>query len=605
MATAFHSALSPLKPTPSPRRHRQSGILLPSDNNNSPYISSASASSTSSAASSSSSHTSLTNTPPSSAPSSRRIRFAPLPDPRRSVVVTEDGRELPLSEDANNFPCSPAPLPQEDTESNGHETSSLSSSGSASKRNSFADSAPSTPGTMTPISTSPEDEIGSSLSTFSPAPVPKKSSLFQRFTKKSSSQSSTSSTHSLTPTLTPTSSHDPASALKGCNSSRKGYSPEEILTLGAINLFRASSRDQNDGTSGWTLQRWTSATGKDKEPEPSWGAPLTRSQSSQSAKAKRSFLSIPSPLSNSSNKPQPPRYTTVGGNRTGTRMLNGRIYGGKRRNQPNANPFANARDEVDPEFVEWGYGGMGSVKNSANSSNVWNRLQTDGRGVTVGHTTPAEEDDDGSGLAWVRRRREERERLKREQEQLEKETSEPAKDEQAEQVPFTEEPTQMEDAVSSPPTHNNPAQEHDTRAITIPAPHRHHHHRSNSRRSLDLHPAALEKELAAVAQRNEQKDTAALKEEEEEVSGDESPKDDDEDSSEDESDVSGLKEDDDDSEDESEEEDDDAGRKMVLGAGVEKISRHKSDAGSVSGLHARSEEMVEVNTGGGGGGNGR
>ncbi|KAF9228697.1 hypothetical protein BS17DRAFT_763426 [Gyrodon lividus] len=62
------------------------------------------------------------------------------------------------------------------------------------------------------------------------------------------------------------------------------------------------------------------------------------------------------------------------------RMLNGRIYGGKRyAAQTLANPFANVRDE--PEFVEWGYGGMGSVQASAGiASDMWRGLQRGERG---------------------------------------------------------------------------------------------------------------------------------------------------------------------------------------------------------------------------------
>jgi hypothetical protein len=47
-----------------------------------------------------------------------------------------------------------------------------------------------------------------------------------------------------------------------------------------------------------------------------------------------------------------------------------------------ANPFANVRDE--PEFVEWGYGGMGSVHASAGiASDMWRNLQSSERGGTL------------------------------------------------------------------------------------------------------------------------------------------------------------------------------------------------------------------------------
>jgi hypothetical protein len=71
--------------------------------------------------------------------------------------------------------------------------------------------------------------------------------------------------------------------------------------------------------------------------------------------------------------------------------------------------------------VEWGYGGMGSVR----SGGMWAKVQSDQK-TFLGHTkergragAPAAEadddDDDGSGMGWVKKRREERERQKREE----------------------------------------------------------------------------------------------------------------------------------------------------------------------------------------------
>lgn len=116
----------------------------------------------------------------------------------------------------------------------------------------------------------------------------------------------------------------------------------------------------------------------------------------------------------------------------GRHMLNGRIYRSKR--QPLTNLPANVHDE--PEFVEWGYGGMGSVNCSSDSKysvlakgtpallshghaqkvvvggshDDAARQRKDG----VGASNPAGADgDDWSGMAWVRKRRQERERLAR------------------------------------------------------------------------------------------------------------------------------------------------------------------------------------------------
>lgn len=112
-------------------------------------------------------------------------------------------------------------------------------------------------------------------------------------------------------------------------------------------------------------------------------------------------------------------------------MLNGRVYGSK--HDPNANPFANARDE-EPSFVEWGYGGMGSVK-GAKSAGVagagWEKL-----GGAV-------DDDleDATGMAWIKKRREEKARKLAEEEAKAKaeEEAAKAKEEEKEETTANEE----------------------------------------------------------------------------------------------------------------------------------------------------------------------
>ena len=99
------------------------------------------------------------------------------------------------------------------------------------------------------------------------------------------------------------------------------------------------------------------------------------------------------------------------------RMLNGRVYGARKSHHRSRNVFDNIADK-EPEFVEWGYGGMGSVR----SGGMWAKVQSDHKNF-LGHTEDrgragaraAEADDDGSGMGWVKRRREERERKKREE----------------------------------------------------------------------------------------------------------------------------------------------------------------------------------------------
>ncbi|KAG1748902.1 uncharacterized protein EDB91DRAFT_1079032 [Suillus paluster] len=132
-------------------------------------------------------------------------------------------------------------------------------------------------------------------------------------------------------------------------------------------------------------------------------------------------------LNPQSTPSSPPTRATVP-TKYGVRMLNGRVYGSKR--QPPSNPFANVRDE--PEFVEWGYGGMGSVNGSSDSKysvlakgapallshgHAQKLPVGGGRGGAARRIDGVgDDDDDGSGMGWVRRRRLEKERLAREKE---------------------------------------------------------------------------------------------------------------------------------------------------------------------------------------------
>jgi hypothetical protein len=217
-------------------------------------------------------------------------------------------------------------------------------------------------------------------------------------------------------------------------------------------------------------------------------------------------------------------------------MLNGRVYGGK----PNANPFANARDE-EPTFVEWGYGGMGSVRGatSAGAHDRWERLQE----------SPQDEDD-GSGLAWIRKRKEQREREIKEKEENEKQS-------QTDTVTVTQDGASPASSASpllgnASPVPSQPTDdEHVMTAISIPAPHhyiRHPHSRSTSRDGIvECHP----RETKTVENGSEGSRSSVS-----------------------DSDSDEEREDDSSSSGEDEEEDEEEERKTVLGAGVEKISRH-------------------------------
>jgi hypothetical protein len=297
---------------------------------------------------------------------SRHIRFAPLPDPRRSVLVTEHGEELPLPSDFDDDP-----IPRLSTS---HSSSLLLGDGLVTPKDfpTIRSSSPSSPRIRTSMS--------------SPSlPLP------QRLT-----DSSTSSTVTIT---TPA-----ASSTRFAKRLLLPFRQKVDYSKRSASRDSSSSRDDRSPSRGAPLGRWTSADTASRS-NPTNLLPLSRVQSAGAAR--------------------PPNTK---------RLLNGRVYGARKhpRNQ-STNVFANASDE--PEFVEWGHGGMGSV----HSGGIWSKLQSDQK-LLIGHveergrrgapqsSTP--DDDDGSGMGWVKRRREERERKKRE-EQLARESTDKADAESA------------------------------------------------------------------------------------------------------------------------------------------------------------------------------
>ncbi|KZV91049.1 hypothetical protein EXIGLDRAFT_750298 [Exidia glandulosa HHB12029] len=120
--------------------------------------------------------------------------------------------------------------------------------------------------------------------------------------------------------------------------------------------------------------------------------------------------------------PLSPSFSDAGANGArGQRMLNGRVYGAARSDSPQRS----ARNTQEPQFVEWGYGGMGSVQNrnvlaKGGAAADWGKLQSNASNVVA---DVPEEEDDGSGMAWVRRRRAQREKERLEKERQEREAA--------------------------------------------------------------------------------------------------------------------------------------------------------------------------------------
>ncbi|KAG8698508.1 hypothetical protein FRC09_007200 [Ceratobasidium sp. 395] len=304
---------------------------------------------------------------------SRKIRFAPLPEPRRDVMVDEDGTETPCSSayppDATSFPVQ---SPSGGTSVTLDRTDSLMTDSGASTTSTEAD---------TQSQTSRKRE--------------KRSSLLRIFGMKGSSTPKRTSTSSL-----------PTDGISG---------------LG-LSLFRTSSRESWSGElSGYTSdnsasRRMSSPLRTEFRSRPttpnygSYGAPLMQ------------------PSSDGSGSIQRPQ-----------RMLNGRVYGARRakeRLQPQAS--------MEPEFSEWGYGGMGSV----GTSGEYGKLQSSSSAVGGG-----DDDDDGSGMTWIRKRKEKREREEREKKAAEEAAAaEAAKKAAEEPAESSAEPRGSTETSNSTPT---------------------------------------------------------------------------------------------------------------------------------------------------------
>ncbi|KAF9501180.1 hypothetical protein BDN71DRAFT_1439480 [Pleurotus eryngii] len=643
------------------------------------------ASSSSSGASSSSRHANNNanaSTPPTP---QRKIRFAPLPDPRRSFL--DDGDEFPMS-DEGTISCPPILAERDaipsisslavDSLSSEIDTESDSTSRSSSRASKGADSSATTQTVSASDSVSSFTQDSPSYQTktaLPPIPNPLLAAKLKQFEDNSSSHTSWAkpklifrpflrrphSSSGATPALLSSSNSANLPSASSSTSTLHPHTkhapfPRINLSSPSLGLFRVSSRHRHhddddysdDGKSNgfMKLAKWTSSSSSVNKQHShnhfhnpaSPLNPLTRTQSRGSVQSVQingnhtpfgSTASLPLTRVDSgriNNYVRPGsslpgrRPSTASGaisaptsparKGKGTRMLNGRVYGHRRNSSnPNGNPFANARDEADPEFVEWGYGGMGSVRNGSGVGHgVWGRLQSEGTALGGGGKTDDEELDDGSGMGWVRKRREQKERKEREeQERLAKEAQaqlevinetgdakvEEAKMEVDEEKQFvrSDEIEQVKDrpdtaatitlsslasptlpsALSTPTIRNDvdtpklsdDRDEHDTRVVNVSAhspslARRHSHGRSRSRDSIPiLEKAQAEDTTQAVV-------SVDVKEEE----MDESEEDEDE----------GTRpndDDDEDSEEDSENEEDAEKRKTALGAGVEKISRHK------------------------------
>ncbi|KAI0345082.1 hypothetical protein BDW22DRAFT_1426782 [Trametopsis cervina] len=625
----------------------------------------------------------------SSAPHPRRIqiRFAPLPEPRRDNQDLPDVFYDDEAENLSSLPLSSSlETPRASTTNISSRNMSLLFSGAPVPSEAPADA--STPTTSSAAVTAPAPASSSHYSQVVPVHVASSTSGSERYdsdtdltTPQSPPVVLSSSSSFIERYPYPQSCPEspigrrvdlPKDNLKWTKKLLKpllgplAKKPEDVLTLGLNQLVRSTTRDSDAASSGATTplrsrsrERAESVSGN-SEKDVDFGVPLSRSTSDNTAtkkpKKKSLFASLMGSDSSSGDaelwrtqsatadiRRTRSRESTIANenlrrtrsNSTGVtpgqprqrkqlKMLNGRVYGAKR-NMNGVNLFASARSE-DPQFVEWGYGGMGSVKSAASvGNNKYSRVQGS---AALGSSN---DDDDGGGMSWVKKRKEERERAKLEAAEkaaleaaaagANAETQEDAGDaseadktpnEVADTHPATiievvAEETEGEEKSGVTPLATAESAEHVTTAVTVPAPSPRHHsiglghhpHGHAGRLSIERAPSyASRHSLPRTPERRGSADTAravsptpqsALLEaqmvgEMDDVREEEEGKEHARERRESQSSAGTASEDDEDADNEEspkeDEEDDyvneDRTRKTAVGAGVEKISRHKS-----------------------------
>jgi hypothetical protein len=342
----------------------------------------------------------------------RRIRFAPLPDPRRAVFIADDGTEHPI--------------PQLDLLFAPDDALAASTSSLSMPLDESRDGLPyATPYTIpaslpaaVSLALSPETKSGPGLlQALAPGNRPK--SMLTGYTyaySNGDSSSNDSNSSSNTSSRNNLDVESASSLISEHNSPTPKTSNGAPATpnkgSGLLSLFRTSSRSSqaptptatayrfldNDPVAGKPLQRWTSATSADSSSsslKKGSGVPMFRTQSTphSGSNLKKSIFSRSKSKSQKSSSsgataptgahkaglistiaPSTPTSPTSAARKAGgVKMLNGRVYGA-RRPAPNPNVFANTREE--PEFIEWGYGGMGSVNNANVGGSVWGKVMS-------------------------------------------------------------------------------------------------------------------------------------------------------------------------------------------------------------------------------------
>lgn len=323
-----------------------------------------------------------------SAPQTRKIRFAPLPEPRRDELSLPDVFLDDSVENLNSFPAHDA-LDTPRSNPNSRPSSLLFSGAQAGAVAAQLDAH--APSDSTPTTSNPNLQLGAKLSVSvgasSTSGSDRDDSDWDNITTPISPNATLSSSVERLPQSCPESPLNRRTDLPRERRSftkkllkplfRSNITTEDVLTLGVNQLFRSSTRDSEDGMSSGSAtparNRSKERTSSISDGESGFGAPLCRSTSDNTAqkkatKSKMSFLGFSNSNSSatdaalwrtqsasgdmrrvksreSENAKRPRSGSSSGANppRKQLRMLNGRVYGAKRSNLANTNLFATAR----------------------------------------------------------------------------------------------------------------------------------------------------------------------------------------------------------------------------------------------------------------------
>ncbi|ORX35411.1 hypothetical protein BD324DRAFT_96762 [Kockovaella imperatae] len=217
----------------------------------------------------------------------------------------------------------------------------------------------------------------------------------------------------------------------------QGYNEEYVDDESEDDFLRRRSEGESDDEEKrgrrWsrTMGSWGKGTKKlfglkDAEDAYSDGAPLKKSVSTggfigsspfrwSSETERKNTMQGLSPNSSLNNRPDHRRNSSMESPSLGSslssspqpvRMLNGRVYGSRRAIEA-AEKEKQWREQNEPAFIEWGHGkqGAGLGSNSAPS-------RTSGGGGFLGDA------EEGSGMEWVKKRREERQKRAAEEKRM-------------------------------------------------------------------------------------------------------------------------------------------------------------------------------------------